>query len=168
MNKINKETLLSVGVGIILGVIFLVISLLFSSFDETSSLSVNVEEEVFILPNNINKPDSLLIPSLVMFGFDVDQYKDASKDGLLLILENVKVRIVAQSRVGDTLQTLLEIEDKKETKRIVVTEGAVVNGFLIKSINNKQLVLEKDKEEYTIKLFHPKELNQNRIKNDLK
>lgn len=168
MNKINKETLLSAIVGVILGVAFLAVNLLFSSFDKVSSSSANVEEQVFIVVNNSDKTDDLLIPLLSMFGFNVDAFKNSDKENLLLALENVSVRIVAQSSIGDDLHTLLEVKTPKETKRIMVTEGTIVNGFLIKSINNKQLVLEKDKEEYTIKLFHPKDLNQNRIKDDIK
>lgn len=168
MIKINKENLLSIAVGIIVGAFFLVINVLFSSFERAPFSATNVEEKVFILADNSVKSDDLLIPLLIMFGFNVDALKNEGKDDLLSILEDISVRIVAQSTVGGILHTLLEVVTKKETKRLVITEGTIVNGFLIKSINSKLLILEKDNEEYSIKLFHPKELNQNRIKNELK
>ncbi|XPF96136.1 hypothetical protein ACM9HF_09055 [Colwellia sp. RE-S-Sl-9] len=166
MNKIKKETLLSVGVGIIVGVLFLVINLFFSFFESKPSYSTNKDEQVFISMDSNNEASDLLIPLLKMFGFEVDSFVDT--DALLLALENVNVKIVAQSRIGGRLNTLLDIVTPNETKRISVTEGTIVKGFLIKSINNKLLILEKDKEEYTIKLFHPKEINQNRLENDIK
>ncbi|MCJ8320995.1 MAG: hypothetical protein MJK12_15255 [Colwellia sp.] len=168
MNKINNKILLSVGAGMILGVIFLVINLIFSSGESSFSSSANVNEQVFILTDNTNNTDNLLLPLLMMFGFNVDTLNGDNIDELALTLENISVRIVAQSRVGEILHTLLEIVTPAETKRITVTEGTVVNGFLIKSITNKQLRLEKDNEEFVIKLFHPQELNQNRLENDLK
>lgn len=168
MKIINNKTLLSAGAGIILGVTFLVVNLLFSSFENTLDSSTNVEEQVLILIDSNEQKGDLLIPLLMMFGFNVDALNDKYKDDLSLALENVSVRIVAQSSVGKVLHTLLEIVTPKETKRIVVTEGTVVNGFLIKYINNKQLILEKDNKEYIINFFHPKELNQDRLENDLK
>jgi hypothetical protein len=168
VNKINNKTLLSAGAGIILGVIFLVLNLLYSSFENTSASSINVEEKVLIITDSNDKKGDLLIPLLVMFGFNVDALNDKNNDDLSLASENISVRIVAQSSVGKVLHTLLEIVTSKETKRIVVTEGTVVNGFLINSINSKQLILEKDSKEYIINFFHPIELNQDRLENDLK
>ncbi len=168
MNKINKQTLLPVGSGLLLGTIFLVINLLYSTFEKAPSTVMNVDENIFIsIDDSVNADDSV-VQVLTLFGFNIDVLANTDNADTLSAFEDVSVRIIAQSSRGGEVHTLFEIVTPKETKRIVVTEGTVVNGFLIKSISNKQIVLEKNKEEYTVKLFHPKELNQNRIKNDLK
>jgi len=163
MKKIKKAHLVSASIGAMLGIILLIISLSLNSFDKSSSLS-KLGEEVTI--NVITAPvlDNLLIPALSLFGFNVDELTDNESNGILSALENIKVRIVAHSKVGNELHTLLEVVSPKETKRLVVKEGITVNGFLIKSINNRQLILQKNSVEYIIKLFHSKELNESPLK----
>jgi hypothetical protein len=130
--------------------------------------SVNSDEQEFISVANEANSDDLLLPTLLMMGFTADALDLNKKSDIYSALEHINVKIIAQSSVGDVLHTLLEVSSPQETKRIVITEGTMVSDYVVKSIDSKQLILEKNNEEYTIKLFHPKELNQNRIENDPK
>ncbi|MBU2869361.1 hypothetical protein [Colwellia sp. E2M01] len=165
MIKANKQTLLSIGAGFLLGVVFLVINVLFTALERPSSTANNLKESIFLPDNDVKNNEDLLAIILNLFAFNVDAIET---EDVSLTLENISVKIVAQSKVGDEIHTLLEVITPKETKRLVVTTGTIVKGFLIKSIDNKEIILVKDDKEYTVKLFHPKELNQNRITNDLK
>jgi len=163
MKKIKKEHLFAASIGAVLGVILLIINLSLNSFDKSASLS-KLGEEVTIMVVTAPVLDNLLIPALSLFGFNVDELTDNESEGVLSALENIKVRIVAHSKVGNERHTLLEVVSPKGTKRLVVKEGITVNGFLIKSINNKQLILKKNSVEYIVKLFHSKELNESPLK----
>lgn len=166
INRINKETLLPVVLGFVFGGIFLVVNLLFASEREVSSKN-KIREEVFITMDNRDGGSELSVSISTLFGVDITSTKNADVTSLLAI-ENISIKIVAQSNYKAEVHTLLEIVTPKETKRIIVTEGQIVNDFLIESINHKEIVLRKNKIKYTIKLFHPKELNQNRIDDEFK
>lgn len=167
MNSLNKKSMFAVVVGMTLGSIFLVMNLLLSGENAAIS-SVNSDEQEFISVANEANSGDLLLPALLMMGFTADVLDLDKKSDINLALQHINVKIIAQSSVGDVLHTLLEVSTPQETKRIVITEGTMVSDYVVKSIDSKQLILEKDNEEYTIKLFHPKELNQNRIENDPK
>lgn len=158
MKEINKFSLFSAAAGASVAIIILFFNILMIPLDDTTSATKNLNSDVAISFANISRAPNSLAVYLSLFDFNIDDLNNTNQE-ILSNLENVSIRIVAQAYIGEVQNTLLEIISPSETKRIVVTEGETVNGFLIKSINSKQLVVEKNAEEYIIKLFHPKELN---------
>ena len=114
--------------------------------------------------------DEMLDIALSLFNATHVNDSELAGESLLSLSEDLTVRIVAQASVGNQLKTLLEVTSAKESKRLMVQEGIVINGLLIKKITSKALIVEKDTVEHTIKLFHPKELNSTNTeqKNDIK
>jgi len=159
---INKSNILSAGAGIGLGMLTLVLSLVFSSFKNDASAKIALDDSVTVSYFTVENKDKLLATTLTLFGFDANSSHLTNDNDNLLSLslsEDITVRIVAQAKVGDIQNTMLEVISANETKRIQVKEGSLINGLLIKSITDKHLVVEKDTAEHIIKLFHPKELN---------
>jgi hypothetical protein len=166
----NKKNIVAILTGIALGIIALVISLLFSSFQYTPSTKALLDDSVTVSYFSVENKELLLTTTLNLFGIEGnDTQLTNNNDSLILLSEDITVRIVAQAKIGDIHNTMLEVISAEETKRIQVQEGSVINGLLIKSITNKQLVVEKDDIEHIIKLFHPKELNSTHTdqKNDI-
>jgi len=157
---INKSNILSSGAGIGLGVLALVLSLVFSSFKNDISAKMALDDSVTVSYFTVKNKEKLLATTLTLFGFEANNsHLTNDNDNLLSLSEDITVRIVAQAKVGDIQNTMLEIISANETKLIQVKEGSVINGLLIKSITDKYLVVEKNTAEHIIKLFHPKELN---------
>jgi hypothetical protein len=160
----NKENSVAIGAGVSAGLLLLLVSqLFFSVFEKNTSLSTSLDESVAIKYSTTESKDTLLNITLTLFGFDSDDINDLTKRSDGLLSEDVTVRIVAQAKVGDAQKTILEVISANETSRLLVQEGSVVNGLLIKSITDKNLVVEKDTVEHIIKLFHSKELKSTKI-----
>jgi len=143
-----------------MGAAALIISLLFSAFKDDTSAKKVIDDSVTVSYFSVENKEKLLVTTLNLFGIN-DSAPPLTDDNvnLLSLSEDITVRIVAQAKIGDIHNTMLEIISANETKRIQVKEGSVINGLLIKSITDKQLVVEKDTIEHIIKLFHPKDLN---------
>ena len=156
----DKRMIYTIVAGIVFGLFVLLLNSIFYSIDSTPLESQALHGENKISYQTVDNQDHLLTITLDLFGLN-SAISDNSGDSLLS--KNVSIRIIAQATLGGIHNTKLEITSGDETKQIQVQEGSIVNGLLIKSINDKQLIVEKDSIEHTVKLFHPKELNSTNI-----
>jgi len=159
MIKIGKKLFVAIGIGVLCALILLLIKLFFmDGYGANEKVSIN--ESVNINDTHTDGKEKLDLVVLKLFDFNLDSYIDKDENAELLTLPgNYQVKIVAQSTVASTIATLIEVSSPKETKRVLVKEGDIVNDLLIKSISEQHIVVENKGKEFIIKLFHPKELN---------
>ena len=157
--KIGKELFFAATIGIIWGLVFLTIIVIFSGDNSSTIQNSTINESVEINYPNIKNRDKLDFVVLKLFGLNIDSFEEQQDTDLLNLLESYQVKLVAQSKIAGEISTLLEVTTSKESKRLSVKEGDIINGLLVKSISEHHIVVEKQDKEYTIKLFHPKELN---------
>ena len=157
MIEFNKSFFMTIIVGILTGLTIVLIFALFASYHLKPSDSDFTKPPENIIHYAHVLEEEVIHKAISLFAFDINQIENGND--VLSSLGIVNLKIVAQANIGVEHRTLLEITTPNEVKQLLVKEGETVEGLLIKSISNKQLIVEKNMVEYTIKLFHPQELN---------
>ncbi|GLX77583.1 hypothetical protein tinsulaeT_09230 [Thalassotalea insulae] len=164
----SKEQVYFLVAGVFLGIISTIVNftmLRVEEVKEDSNLLAN-DNNLLISQYLVSHSDIKMDKLLALFGLNKAPKKQLPEDGGLLLSENITVRIVAQAKIKNELHTILEAVSPKEVKYFTVKVGTVIEGMTIKNISSKQLVVEHKNEQYIVKIFHPKELNLNKIESN--
>lgn len=155
-----KGPFLSVSTGVVVGLILLMFNVFLSFFNDLKLQDDNMTEMHSISNFTIKNHEHYIPITLSLFGFDNEYISNIKGVNTSLSLsEDIKVRIVAKADIGALNKTRIEIIRAKESSYIDIEEGTIVNGLLIKEINDKTLVVENNGIEHVITLFHPKDIN---------
>lgn len=149
--------LTSCSIGILLGLLFLCASLLFTFMGDSHAEGgetplTNIDAKEYVIPSSVVDGSAL-----ALFGIQVQQ-ASVEEDDLLPKLPSHVVKILAFSRIAEQQDMILEVIADGKSEQGKVEVGAIVNGLLIKQVEDKKIVIEKGDEEFEVKLFHQKKL----------
>ena len=158
--KMGKELFFAATIGILCGLVLLTVITIFMKNNTTTLQNSTINESVEINYPNIKNRDKLDIVALKLFGFNIDAFEDEQNPDLLTLLESYQVKLVAQSKIAGKISTLLEVTTSKESKRLLVKEGDIINGLLVKSISEHHIVVENKIKNIRLSFFTLKNLTK--------
>ncbi|GHE80601.1 hypothetical protein [Thalassotalea profundi] len=156
----NKRVLLAIITGSMAGVVLLLIYLVIQFMT-----SVQVNESAFDTLAVKQAPYEIIETEitesvLTLFGIEMVNNEDENSGGDLIpeLPEHV-VKILATSNISGVINVLLEVTADGKTIQADAEAGVSINGLLVKQIESKRIVIEKDSKEFIVRLFHKKKLN---------
>ena len=153
----DKRFLTACAIGFGCGSLFLLLQLLSNALTSSNRSEISLDVSP-LLARTYSVPESLEKGQILqLFGIEKSDGEVGGGD-LLPELESHSVKILAQASIAGKGSTLLEVVSQGKTVQQKAEVGVTINGLLVKSIEDKKIVIEKDGNEYVIKLFHQKKL----------